>query len=488
MAGSFGHEKGHYDISMKMGEAALFPAVRDAGGSDHRRRRPSCRQQIVEARGAARIIRSRCSRIGCERDPGAARCSQALRDGARLRGDRRARRQPHPRPRSVRAATRARGAGREPRGERLARARANRRSSPRSCAIVATRALEPGRLPRFRRREGLRGTGRAGRIPRRSIARASRLRFGGAPIAAVLGTKLLRRREHARAPRAAAAFRRADAARDVGAVDPRVGRGRRRAGRDVPRHGAGRDVARGARQGEQRQHGVGAGRGPSRRGCARRSRARGRRGDGAARAPRGARRCASPTAAAGAPSKRFAVATSRRSTTALRGARGRGPHRAARAARNGAEETFVGIVGKAPLGSRARVALRGNRVAPRRRAAAQALEVFLDCATHARAARGREGRADRIHRRHGVRARGARARAARRWASPCSARRAAASTWRSRRPRAAWRASTAPTSRCCRAPRSRRSWARAANRRRASTSTASRGVADEEIKLGIVPT
>ena len=28
MAGSFGYEKEHYDISMKMGELVLFPAVR----------------------------------------------------------------------------------------------------------------------------------------------------------------------------------------------------------------------------------------------------------------------------------------------------------------------------------------------------------------------------------------------------------------------------------------------------------------------------
>ena len=28
MAGSFGYEKGHYDISMKIGELILFPTVR----------------------------------------------------------------------------------------------------------------------------------------------------------------------------------------------------------------------------------------------------------------------------------------------------------------------------------------------------------------------------------------------------------------------------------------------------------------------------
>ena len=30
MAGSFGYEKEHYDLSMKVGELVLFPAVREA--------------------------------------------------------------------------------------------------------------------------------------------------------------------------------------------------------------------------------------------------------------------------------------------------------------------------------------------------------------------------------------------------------------------------------------------------------------------------
>ena len=30
MAGSFGYEKEHYDISMKIGELVLFPAVRNS--------------------------------------------------------------------------------------------------------------------------------------------------------------------------------------------------------------------------------------------------------------------------------------------------------------------------------------------------------------------------------------------------------------------------------------------------------------------------
>jgi Fe-S oxidoreductase len=31
MAGAFGYEAEHYELSMKIGELALFPAVRDAG-------------------------------------------------------------------------------------------------------------------------------------------------------------------------------------------------------------------------------------------------------------------------------------------------------------------------------------------------------------------------------------------------------------------------------------------------------------------------
>jgi Fe-S oxidoreductase len=53
MAGNFGYEAGHYDISMKMAEAALLPKVRAAGAdtivvADG----TSCRHQIAD--GAAR--------------------------------------------------------------------------------------------------------------------------------------------------------------------------------------------------------------------------------------------------------------------------------------------------------------------------------------------------------------------------------------------------------------------------------------------------
>ncbi len=49
MAGSFGHE--HYDISMRMGEAALLPAVRAATDATIAAAGTSCRQQIAHGTG-----------------------------------------------------------------------------------------------------------------------------------------------------------------------------------------------------------------------------------------------------------------------------------------------------------------------------------------------------------------------------------------------------------------------------------------------------
>ncbi len=46
MAGAFGHEKGHYDISMRMAELALFPAVRAAPQATIVAAGTSCRQQV----------------------------------------------------------------------------------------------------------------------------------------------------------------------------------------------------------------------------------------------------------------------------------------------------------------------------------------------------------------------------------------------------------------------------------------------------------
>jgi FAD/FMN-containing dehydrogenase/Fe-S oxidoreductase len=52
MAGSFGYEKEHYDLSMKVGELVLFPAVREASeGSVIAAPGTSCRHQILDGTG-----------------------------------------------------------------------------------------------------------------------------------------------------------------------------------------------------------------------------------------------------------------------------------------------------------------------------------------------------------------------------------------------------------------------------------------------------
>ena len=51
MAGAFGHEKGHYDVSMKMAELTLLPAVRAAPDATIVASGTSCRQQIADGAG-----------------------------------------------------------------------------------------------------------------------------------------------------------------------------------------------------------------------------------------------------------------------------------------------------------------------------------------------------------------------------------------------------------------------------------------------------
>jgi len=52
MAGSFGHEKGHYEVSMKMAEASLLPEVRAAApGCAIAAAGTSCRSQIAHGSG-----------------------------------------------------------------------------------------------------------------------------------------------------------------------------------------------------------------------------------------------------------------------------------------------------------------------------------------------------------------------------------------------------------------------------------------------------
>jgi len=52
MAGSFGHEKGHYEVARAVGEQRLFPAVRDRGAAAMAVSGFSCRHQIAHHTGA----------------------------------------------------------------------------------------------------------------------------------------------------------------------------------------------------------------------------------------------------------------------------------------------------------------------------------------------------------------------------------------------------------------------------------------------------
>ena len=52
MAGSFGFDVNHYDISMKMGELSLFPTIREQGNdATIVTEGVSCRQQIKDGTG-----------------------------------------------------------------------------------------------------------------------------------------------------------------------------------------------------------------------------------------------------------------------------------------------------------------------------------------------------------------------------------------------------------------------------------------------------
>jgi Fe-S oxidoreductase len=51
MAGLFGYEREHYDVSMRMGERRLFGAVRGASAATVVAPGTSCRQQIADGTG-----------------------------------------------------------------------------------------------------------------------------------------------------------------------------------------------------------------------------------------------------------------------------------------------------------------------------------------------------------------------------------------------------------------------------------------------------
>ena len=373
----------------------------------------SCRQQIAHGAGArARASRSR-PRGGAvsAAAPLATRCSAAL--GFQRAG--RARRQPHARARgTLDGPPGARGAGREPLRERLDR-RA-RRPSGSAALLQDRRRRSKSPLVLFldsagaKVSEGLEALGAFRALYRAGLDAA----LAGVPLAAVLGQQLLRRREHARPPRAAAPLRPEHAARDVGPRDPRVGRGHERARRDVPRHGGGGALGRGAREGERRQPRAGRRRPMSRAWLREALAARGDAVDGAARAPRGARaracRQASARAAVGGgapqgPRAHLSEATRRTRAEGLIDGQ-----RQARRRERGIPRARRQAARSAPRARGASPSSRGSIADQRARARSRC---FLDCASHARAPRRRAARADRIHRRHGLRARGAAPRRAR---------------------------------------------------------------------------
>jgi Fe-S oxidoreductase len=53
MAGAFGYEAEHYDLSMQVGELVLFPYIRKSGIRDREMVAPgvSCRAQIADGTG-----------------------------------------------------------------------------------------------------------------------------------------------------------------------------------------------------------------------------------------------------------------------------------------------------------------------------------------------------------------------------------------------------------------------------------------------------
>ena len=60
MAGSFGHEAEHYDVSMQMAEQSLLPAVREAANAIVVADGTSCRTQIADGAGREAL---HCARV-----------------------------------------------------------------------------------------------------------------------------------------------------------------------------------------------------------------------------------------------------------------------------------------------------------------------------------------------------------------------------------------------------------------------------------------
>jgi Fe-S oxidoreductase len=60
MAGSFGHETEHYDVSMRMAEIALLPSIRKAAAAIVVADGTSCRTQIADGTGREAL---HCARV-----------------------------------------------------------------------------------------------------------------------------------------------------------------------------------------------------------------------------------------------------------------------------------------------------------------------------------------------------------------------------------------------------------------------------------------
>ena len=453
-------------MSMKMAELALLPAVRAAPAaprSSPRARAAGSRSPTARGAHALHPLVGR-SRRRCERRGASARCSTRSRRD-RVRGAGRA-----PSATSRSGAARfdgpaaARGAWSRTASRAGRSARVEASASPRCCASRLAERSPLRAVPRFRGRQGLRGPRGAGRVPR-ALRAALDAALAGAPIAARAGPQLLRRLEHARAPRAAQRlFCPGHAAGHVGARDPRLGRGHEHPRRDVPRDGRGGRSRRRRGEGERGQRAVwtpGAGRAAL---AARRARPRAASPIGAFRArhealARAPRRARSPSR----PGKPCAGATSSGSIRMdTRRARAEGlldgPGR--RAARRGALRGHRRQRTRWAPSARGASPTRCGSSATRR---PQRLEVLPRLRDPRGAPRRRADRAHGIHRRHELRARSRRAARERAVGLTVLGKAgggvyvALAAPARARR-----RACTARTSRCCRAPRSPRSSARAA--------------------------
>ncbi len=329
--------------------------------------------------------------------------------------------------------------------------------------IAAREKIAAGPVPRLGGGAHLRGTGGARGLPAplpRGAGGPHRRRAhrGGAR------PQLLRRGQHARACRRAAALQPGHAARDVGAVDPRPGGGRQCAGRDVPGHRRGHDRRGGAREGHRRQHGVD-GRTWTSPAWLRGALARATR-DRSTPSTSATSRCASASEK-GLTTRQPETPPPQGAREALRARlpghrvrrRDHGRRRPATASRCRSSASS----GPRHVGRRAGLAVRAGGLAAGDRGAGPRRgppRLRVPCG----APGGREGRAHASSSSTWESPWPRSPRAARTSSSPSSTARAAASTSRWPRPRRAWPSCSGRISRCCPARRSRAYWGRTATR------------------------